>query len=192
MFVCHADCFTKFTSASNQVAAAQFGDAVFMNADALQEREQQRGMPPENFLTHELAHLLLYQRAGAVAYKRVPSWFREGIAVLVSNDAGAEACTPANAARKILDGKAFDPTEAGSVLREKTAWNYDLQPPVFYREAELFVRYLRDRNPPAFQTALLEIVGGKDFQSSFSQAYGQSIASYWPEFVTTMNQIAGK
>lgn len=40
--------------------------------------------------------------------------------------------------------------------------------------------------------ALLEIVGGKDFQSSFSQAYGQSIALYWPEFVSTMNQIAGK
>lgn len=170
----------------------QFGDAVFTNADALLEREQHRGIQLENFLTHELAHLLSYQHAGAVAYKRAPSWFREGIAVLISNDAGAEACSPADAARKILDGKAFDPTEAGSVFREKTAWNYDLQPPVFYREAELFVRYLRDRNPPAFQTALLEIMDGKDFQSSFSHAYGQSIASYWPAFVTTMDQIAAK
>jgi hypothetical protein len=189
VFVCRTECFTTFVPVSKEVGAAQFADAVFMNEDVLLQRELQRGMPVENFLTHELAHLLLYQHAGPVAYLRVPSWFREGIAVAVSNGAGAEACTPIEAAQNIIAGKNFDPAEAGSVFRNRTASSYDLRPSIFYRQAGLFVQYLRERNPKAFETALKDILNGADFQQSFSRAYAQSISAQWPDFVALMSQL---
>jgi hypothetical protein len=189
LFVCHADCFTTFVPVSNEVAAAQFGNAIFMNDEVLKLREQHRGMPVENFLTHELAHLLLYQRAGPVAYIRVPSWFREGIAVAVSNGAGAEACTPAEAAQHILEGKSFDPAEVGSLFRDRTAPSYGLRTSIFYRQAGMFVDYLRERNPTAFQAALKDVLDGQDFQASFGRAYGQSISSQWPGFVASMSRL---
>lgn len=192
LFVCHADCFTTFVPVSKEVAAAQVGDAVFMNDDVLKLREQQRDMPVENFLTHELAHLLLYQRAGPAAYIRVPSWFREGIAVAVSNGAGAEACTPTEAAQNILVGKNFDPAEVGSLFRDKTASSYGLRPSIFYRQAGMFVQYLKERNPTAFQAALKDILNGQDFQNSFGRAYGQSISSQWPGFLASMNQLVAQ
>ena len=192
LFVCHADCFTTFVPVSEEIAAAQFGNAIFMNDGVLELREQHRGMPVENFLTHEMAHLLLYQRAGAVAYIRVPSWFREGIAVAVSNGAGAEACTPTEAAHHILDGKSFDPAEVGSLLRDRTASSYGLRTSIFYRQAGMFVEYLRKQNPAAFQAALKDILDGQDFQKSFGTAYGQSISSHWPGFVASMSQLIAK
>ena len=188
LFVCHADCFTTFVPVSKEVAAAQFGNAIFMNDDVIRLREQHRGVSVENFLTHELAHLLLYQRAGPIAYMRVPSWFREGIAVAVSNGAGAEACTPTEAAQNILEGKHFDPAEVGSLIRDRTAPTYGLRPSVFYRQAGMFVEYLRGRNPTAFQVALKNVLNGQDFQRSFDHAYGQSVSSQWPDFVALMGQ----
>lgn len=192
LFVCHTNCFTTFVPVSKEVAAAQFADAVFMNDEVLKLREQQRDMPVENFLTHELAHLLLYQHVGPVAYARVPSWFREGIAVAVSNGAGAEACTPIEAAQNILAGKNFDPAEVGSLFRDRTASSYGLRPSIFYRQAGMFVEYLRERNPTAFQAALKDILNGQDFQESFGRAYGQSISSQWPGFVASMSQMVAQ
>jgi hypothetical protein len=115
LFVCHTDCFKAYVPVGKEVAAAQLRNAVFMNDEVLTLRELQRGMPVDDFLTLELAHLLLYQRAGAMAYMRVPSWFREGIAVAVSNGAGAEACILTEAVQYIVAGKHFDPAENGGL-----------------------------------------------------------------------------
>lgn len=189
VLVCHADCVATFAPVSQEVAAVQFGDEIFISDDVIMQRERQRHMPMEHFLTHELAHLLLYQRVGALAYVRVPSWFREGLAVAVSNGAGAEACTPAEATSSLLAGKHFNPAEAGSLLANQTASSYGLPPPVFYRQAGMFVQYLREQNPSAFETALKDVLSGKDFQQSFSGAYGRPIASQWPGFTALMSQL---
>jgi hypothetical protein len=187
LFVCHTDCFAAFVPVSREVAAAQFRDAVFMNDEVLTLREQQRGMPVEEFLTHELAHLLLYQRAGAMAYMRVPSWFREGIAVAVSNGAGAEGCTLTEAVQNIVAGMHFDPAENGSVFHDRTAASYALRTSIFYREAGLFVQFLMRQNPAGFEMALKGVLRGDDFQSSFARAYQRSLASQWPDFVASLN-----
>lgn len=189
VFVCHADCVSAFAPVGKEVAAVQFGDEIFISDEVVKQREQQRNMPMERFLTHELAHLLLYQRVGPVAYLRVPSWFREGLAVAVSNGAGAEACTPAEATSSLLAGKHFNPAEAGSLLADQTASSYGLRPPVFYRQAGMFVQYLREQNPSAFQSALKDVLNGQDFQQSFSRAYGRPIASQWPGFTALMSQL---
>lgn len=189
VFVCKTDCVTAYAPGSDNDPATQYGDAIFMNEDLLLQRERQRGIAPDGFLVHELAHLLLYQRAGVIAYLRVPAWFREGVAVVASRGAGVSA-TPAQAARSILNGKYFDPAEPGSMFRTRTAHSYGLPASIFYQESTLFVQYLKDEDPAAFNLALTAIVNGDDVQHSFRRAYGQPIAAYWPGFVATMKQLA--
>ena len=193
VFVCNTDCFLTFVGpVSREAPATQSGDAVFMNDDVLRIREEQRGMPMEGFLTHELAHLLLYQRAGMLGYLRVPEWFKEGIAVVVSNGVGIQSCTPTEAAQVILAGNTFDPGEGGSLFRSKGPSSYGLSASVFYREAALFVEFLIEQNPMAFRSALTDVLDGRDFQASFTRAYDRSIASFWPKFVASVTPLARK
>jgi hypothetical protein len=191
VFVCKTACMAAFAPGSKNDPATQLGDSIFINEDLILQREIQRGIPADGFLVHELAHLLLYQRAGVIAYLRVPAWFKEGVAVVASDGAGVSA-TPAEAARSILGGKFFDAAEPGSMFRNRTAPSYGLPVSIFYRESTLFVQYLKDQNPTAFRLALNSILKGDDFQESFRRAYGRSIASYWPDFVTTMPRIAAR
>jgi hypothetical protein len=182
VYVCHADCFVRYTTMSATVPAGHFMDSVFMNEPVLWQRETNLHMAPENFLVHELAHLLLYQHAGGANYMRVPAWFREGLAVALSNGAGAEACSPEEAASALLAGKSFDPAETGSLFANRLAASYGLHYPVFYRQAGMFVSYMMEIDRIAFQEALNGILKQEEFQRSFQEAYGRPIVSYWPEF----------
>ncbi|MFZ6743460.1 hypothetical protein ACO0LC_09560 [Undibacterium sp. JH2W] len=190
IYICHADCFTRYVPVTVNEPAAQFGDSIFLNIDALLKREARGALPLEYILTHELTHLLLYQVAGPIAYARVPAWFREGIAQQVAQGAGAsEFVTKPEAARMLLDGKHFDPAEVGSMLVNRTAPSYKLTTPMFYRQALMFVDFLKASNPAAFDKALHDIVIGKDFHDSFKSAYGASIVSYWPAFIASITSL---
>jgi hypothetical protein len=190
VYICHADCFIRYVPVTVNEPAAQFGDSIFLNVDALLKREARGALPLESILTHELTHLLLYQVAGPIAYARVPAWFREGIAQQVAQGAGAsEFVSKPEAARMLLDGKHLDPAEVGSMLTNRTAPSYGLTTPMFYRQALMFVDFLKASNPAAFDKALHDIVGGKDFHDSFKSAYGASIVSYWPAFIASVTAI---
>ncbi len=78
------------------------------------------------------------------------------------------------------------------MFHNRTAAEYSLSKPVFYREALMYVEYLREVNPKAFQTALQAIMRGEDFQDSFKSAYGASIASYWPPFIESMKPVSSQ
>lgn len=190
VFVCDADCFFQFSTMQRTVPAGHFMDSVFMNDPELRRKEQQFSMAPENFLVHELTHLLFYQHAGAIAYMRTPAWFREGWAVVVSGGAGAQACSPEEAVRHLLAGSSFDPAEEGSLFRNRTASSYALPYPVFYRQAAMFVDYLRKSDQSAFQDALHSLFDGDDFQKAFEHAYGRPIASHWLNFKAGVQMMA--
>lgn len=190
VYICHADCFTRYVPVTANEPAAQFGDSIFLNIDALLKREERGAMSLEYILTHELTHLLLYQVGGTMAYGRVPAWFREGVALQISHGAGAsEFVSMPEAARMLLAGKHFDPAEIGSIFANRTAPAYKLTTPMFYRQALMFVDFLKAKNPTAFDKALHDIVIGKDFHESFETAYGASIASYWPAFIASVSAI---
>lgn len=188
VFVCDADCFFRFSTLARNVPAAHFMDSIFMNDPELRKKERQFATPPESFLVHELTHLLFYQHAGAIAYMRTPAWFREGWAVLVSGGAGAQACTREEAAQHLLAGRSFDPAEEGSFFRNRTAASYGLPYPVFYRQAAMFIEYLRETDRSAFQAALQGLLDGEPFQDSFQRAYGGAIASYWIPFAQSLKE----
>lgn len=190
VFVCDAECFSTYTPLNKSVPAGHFLDSVFMNDDVLRQRERSFNMSPENFLAHELAHLLLYQHVGGIAYMQVPAWFREGLAVSVSNGAGSEGARAAEAAASIAAGKAFDPAESGSLFNDRTASSYGLRSSIFYRQAGMFVDYLRELDGKAFQAALRGVLKGEDLQNSFRTAYGQPLAVLWPGFEARVKQLA--
>ena len=113
----------------------------------------------------------------------MPVWFLEGLAVTVSGG-GGEGVTREDATSAILAGHHFIPDEKGSLLRPKRASDYGMGTFMFYRQSELFVAFIRDRDPAAFRDFLLELQlgGGDSFARTFESAFGTDVAGMWEEF----------
>ena len=143
-----------------------------------------RGDTHGSVLTHELSHLHLYQRLG---YRRslwdMPVWFLEGLAVTVSGG-GGEGVTTEDAGSAILAGHHFIPDEKGSLLRPRRASDYGMGTFMFYRQSELFVAFIRDRDPVAFGDFMLalQLGGGGSFASAFESSFGTGVVAMWEEF----------
>jgi hypothetical protein len=143
-----------------------------------------RGDTHGSVLTHELSHLHLYQRLG---HRRslwdMPVWFLEGLAVTVSGG-GGEGVTREDATNAILAGHHFTPDEKGSLLRPKRASDYGIGGFMFYRQSELFVAFIHDRDPAAFCDFMLslQLGGGGAFASLFESSFGTDVAGMWGAF----------
>jgi len=143
-----------------------------------------RGDTHGSVLTHELSHLHLYQRLG---HRRslwdMPVWFLEGLAVMVSGG-GGEGVTAEDAMSAILAGHRFIPDEKGSLLRPKRASDYGMGTFMFYRQSELFVAFIRARDPAAFGDFLLALQQGRggSFARVFESSFGTDIVRMWEEF----------
>lgn len=135
-------------------------------------------------LTHELSHLHLQQQLGVYHYNaNIPAWFQEGLAVLVSNGGGAENVSEAETMKAILEGKHFTPEAEGSFWLHKSERSYGLEAHMFYRQASLFVGYLKKFSEIHFGLFMLAIEDGGDFDKSFRSVYGMSIDEAWQDFV---------
>jgi hypothetical protein len=141
-------------------------------------------------LTHELSHLHLYQRMGHMrTLWDTPPWFLEGLAVMVSG-AGGRDLTAAQARDAILSGYHFEPDDSGSLLRPKRAADYGLDTFMFYRQSELFVRYLRDAHGAEF-SRFLQLLQGNDggrFADAFRRSFGTDVAGMWGEFASSLKR----
>jgi hypothetical protein len=152
-----------------------------------------RGDTHGSVLAHELSHLHLYQRLG---HRRslwdMPVWFLEGLAVTVSGG-GGEGVTAQDATSAILAGHHFIPDEKGSLLRPKRASDYGMGTFMFYRQSELFVAFIRDRDPAAFGDFLLALqLGGRSpFAAAFESSLGTGIAGMWGEFESHLRSAHG-
>jgi hypothetical protein len=138
-------------------------------------------------LTHELSHLQIGQQMGLLKSARIPAWFTEGLAVYVANGAGAENVSEDQARDAIRQGKYFQPETEGSLF-PKRAQDYGLEPHLFYREASMFVVYLRQLDEPKFRVFLLAVEDGQPFASAFQSAYNTHIDAAWQGFVTEIEQ----
>jgi hypothetical protein len=142
-----------------------------------------RGDTHASVLAHELSHLHLYQRLG---HRRslwdMPVWFVEGLAVAVSGG-GGEGVSVGEAVNALTSGDHFVPDVRGSFLRPKRAADYGVETYMFYRQSELFVRFIMERDPPAFESFMqsLQLNGGR-FATLFDSSFGLSVAEMWSEF----------
>jgi len=133
-------------------------------------------------LAHELSHLHIKQQIGTWKYSKLPFWFQEGLATLVSGGGGAERVPIEAAKRALINGRHFEPTEKGGIFIRKTPSSWDLKPHMFYRQSMIFVDFIKANNPDKFRMFLLELQDGKSFKSSFERAFEMSIGKAWADF----------
>jgi len=181
VYVCASeDSFAAHTGISKQVRGV-LTTKVFLSGRLMRPEFRET---TKAILTHELSHLHLQQRLGVYGYNaKLPAWFQEGLAVLVSGGGGAETVSDDNAGRAIVQGMRFTPETKGSFFFHKSAKSYGLEPHMFYRQASLFVGYLRDLSDVRFGLFILAIEDGKDFEKAFRSIYDMNIHEAWEDFV---------
>ena len=167
-------------SNTNGGRAGSSKDDIFISPRLMNEKESLSGI-----FKHELSHIHLRQYVGSWTYVYgIPAWFKEGLAVVTSDGAGAEGVTDKEAIFSILDGQHFNPEEGTGVFNLKHAHDYGLKPHMFYRQAGLFVSFLKDINEPAFKKSYMGLISGEEFEEVWLQYYDRSIAKLWEEFIS--------
>lgn len=153
-------------------------------------------------LTHELSHAHLQGWLSPLAFARLPSWFNEGLAVIVSDGGGAEGVSEQAAREAIADGYAIAIANEGSLFN-LTAVNFVKEPPhgsffetrlsvyrLAYREAAMFVAWLRRRDAAAFADFLQRIEEGEPFAATFEEKFGAGPRRSWEAFVSDLGDRA--
>ncbi len=144
----------------------------------------------EAYLTHELSHEHLFSHLSSVDYFRIPAWFMEGLAVMASDGGGAQFVSIEEAKRAIGEGRVIETPDEPYL-----PGNFSLKfPPRYngeniyrrahmaYRQAGMFVAYLRDKNPAAFKSLLHRLLSGERFKTAFQASFGSSVAGNWTKF----------
>ncbi|ARN81744.1 hypothetical protein [Methylocystis bryophila] len=145
-------------------------------------------------LTHELSHTHLFGWRGVIA-ERPPSWFTEGLAVMISDGGGAESVDEKEALAALKDGYAIKVAETG-VWRDFNSIPFEKEPKpkgegadffryrqnLAFREAGLFVAWLKREQPEAFAKLLTKLQDGAFFGEAFKEAYGASLGQQWLKF----------
>jgi hypothetical protein len=157
--------------------------------------EQRQRLPA--ILMHELSHAHIQGWISQVAAIGLPNWFKEGLAVMVSDGGGAEGVSEAQAREAIRRGERIAINTEGS-WRNLTGIRFERPPAnlnasrrgqMAYRQAGLFVRYLHDTNPRGFAHTMMAILDGHPLAESVTAAYGAEIQSLWLHFVQGMGHV---
>jgi hypothetical protein len=149
-------------------------------------------------VTHELSHVHLFGWRPRNA-TRPPAWFTEGLAVAVSGGGGAEGLSDDEARRAIrsdvrviLDDVPWTNFAALRFSREPACaapcnlWTYRQR--LAFRQAGLFVSWLRELKPEAFRQLLRDLEQGADFQQAFAESFGHQWENYWERLIKDCNQ----
>jgi hypothetical protein len=142
-------------------------------------------------LTHELSHAHVAGWIGN-AYFRLPNWFKEGLAVMVSEGGGAELVSEEEARAAIQRGEQIAIDDTGG-LQNLVEIRFERAPaktprswyPVVlaYREAGMFVNYLRESDGPGFDRMMNAILDGRTFAEAVDAGYHDNVRSLWRQFV---------
>jgi hypothetical protein len=160
------------------------------------ERARLRGV-----LTHELSHVHLFGWRSSLFSARPPSWFTEGLAVAVSDGGGAEGVSEMEAVDALVKGYAIVVTDEG-LWRDFASIRFEIEPPrdpsrddfisfrqrLAYRQAGMFVAWLRERDPGAFTKLLRRIENGESFRNSFHVSYAANPLELWQNFVSRLSK----
>lgn len=118
-------------------------------------------------LAHELTHLHLSQDRAFVTVHTIPVWFDEGLAVEVSGGGGAENVSEAEAWQEIASARAFLPDLYETPFRRRGARDNGLEEHMFYRQAALYVAFLRSLDASKFAAFIAALEKGETFAESF-------------------------
>jgi hypothetical protein len=142
-------------------------------------------------LTHELSHAHLRSWISQLAVMRLPQWFKEGLGVMVSAGGGAEGVSELQARDAIRRGDHIAIESSSSLLNlgdVKFAQPPEIPDTSFriqmaYRQAGLFMTFLRDTNPVGFSHMMNAILDGRPFAEAVTSGYETDLHSLWLRFV---------
>lgn len=153
------------------------------------QRQRLRGI-----LTHELSHAHLQGWIPASAWVRLPNWFKEGLAVMISEGGGAEFVTAAAARDALRRGDRIVVDSEGSA-RQPTGIGFENPAPVDglrvmmgYRQAGLFVAFLHDRDAAGFARMMAAVLDGRRLADAVAAGYGSDVAALWADFLRGNDQ----
>jgi hypothetical protein len=180
-----------FAAANGTGFAGSVGVTFFgrvMLSPVLFSTQHQR-MPA--ILTHELSHAQVRSWISELTYVRLPHWFKEGLAVMVSEGGGAEGVSELQARDAIRRGDHIAIESAGSLLN-LTVVKFE-QPPeipdtsfrmlMAYRQAGLFVTFLHDTNPAGFARMMNAVLDGHPLAEAVKTGYETDLHTLWSRFV---------
>ena len=147
-------------------------------------------------LTHELSHAHIRSWMSELTYLRLPNWFKEGLAVMVSGGGAAEDVSETQARAAIRRGDRIRIAREGSLvansLLEFIVIRFERPPEVpdtpfrfemAYRQSAMFVAYLRDANPESFARMMEAIFDGRSFADAVTAGYGTDLQVLWLRFL---------
>lgn len=176
------DHYARFSHASKLTRGSSTTDEVYLSVKLRDKIDTLPGI-----LIHELSHVHIRQYTGTWRYIRdIPGWFLEGMGVLTSAGAGAETVSKEQALQYLNDSDAFKLRASGGSIRHKYAHDYGLKPHMYYRLSSLYVDFLRQNNPQAFQAAFIDLLQGASFRDAWAKHYGKSNTELWQEFIASL------
>jgi hypothetical protein len=142
-------------------------------------------------LTHELSHAHVHSWVSELTYIRLPQWFKEGLAVMVSGGGAAEGVSELQARDAIGHGDHIATESAGSLLNlgsvkfEQTPEtpNTSFRIQLAYRQAGMFVAFLYETNPAGFARMMDAILDGRPFAEAVPTGYESDLHTLWSRFV---------
>jgi hypothetical protein len=145
-------------------------------------------------LTHEMSHAHIAGWIGGISYFRLPPWFKEGLAVMISQGGGAELVKEDEAWAAIQRGEqiaiddarspqtTIDIAFAKAPEKQDPSW-YPIV--LAYREAGMFVKYLRQSDGPAFDRMMKAVLDGHSFAEAVDAGYHDDVRALWRKFVAS-------
>jgi hypothetical protein len=187
VYVCASkESFRSYSLRVGDAAGFVFNKRLFLSPKLASTPER---IP--RILTHELSHLHLEQQIGPLkAGGDLPDWFKEGLAVFVSDGGGAENVSEEEARQAIASGRHLEPKTSGSLLFPSDARDYGLTHHMFYRQSSMFVGYLKELDERRFKTFLLAVEDKQPLERAFEDAYGRRLEAAWRDFVLEMRAVA--
>jgi hypothetical protein len=189
------DSYARANGLGDPMIAAVALDTRIVLSPSLCGKERAR-LP--SVLAHELSHAHLFGWRGRLA-SRPPSWFVEGLAVAVSHGGGAEGMSEEEARARIREGRVVQTPERGpwsgfASIRfsgesgDASKDNVAERQRLAFRQAGLFVDWLRARDREAFARLLRRLEAGEDFPPALEAAYGARLSDLRSGFLADVRR----
>jgi hypothetical protein len=176
-----ADCYARYAyTVAARAETRPFGNTVLMQGRLL--LDERRLLP---VLTHELSHAFWFQRG----IRCLPRWWTEGLAVDASGGGGAEMAPAAVAVQAARDGRLFSALDESCQVRD-SAIRAQLEWPLFYRQAGMFVGWLRGRDGKAFARTLERLRGGSGLGAAITASYDAPPVQLWQAWRSDLEKTA--
>ena len=181
VFLCVTkECYDKYAIVTGAGAETHYSGDIILNGRKIIAENR-----VESILTHELSHAIWFENGVGC----MPRWWEEGLAVLTSSGGGAEMTSVEEATKSIKAGKVFEPIDASSCrvfFGGDLSKKYGISWSMYYRQSEMFVKFLKERDGAAFKMTLRSLKENKNIYKSIVNSYGKSVQQLWGEWIESV------